>query len=274
MKASRAFTIFELLVVIAIMAILGAVAIANYRAIERGVAERAAMRSMNQFIRAAYHRAQIDKVPVAVFYWNETIQSESSFAPLTVVGKAVAVRRAGRFTKVDGDMLCDEFNDLQYFSSSYVSSEKSTRFIYRMGGKEGNSPNRTRVTHNTSETSLELRGADATDRQSTKDYGYTIVDGGGVDWKIGDAYGTEFLDITLPHNFIFGKEYSKSVSEPVAGRGILRFKVSPNTGSGARGGVDGASTVVISNIRPDKTGAPKVFRSGETIDPTEKMDKR
>ena len=114
MKASRAFTIFELLVVIAIMAILGAVAIANYRAIERGVAERAAMRSMNQFIRAAYHRAQIDKVPVAVFYWNETIQSESSFAPLTVVGKAVAVRRAGRFTKVDGDMLCDEFNDLQF----------------------------------------------------------------------------------------------------------------------------------------------------------------
>ena len=54
----------------------------------------------------------------------------------------------------------------------------------------------------------------------------------------------------------------------------LLFKVSANTGNGARGGVDGAATVVISNIRPDKTGAPKVFRSGETIDPTEKMDKR
>ena len=274
MKASRAFTIFELLVVIAVMAILGAVAIANYRAIEQSVAERSALRSMNQFIRAAYHRAQIDKVPVAVFYWNETIQSESSLAPLVVVGKAVAVRRAGRITKVDGETLCDEFNDLQYFSSSYVSSEKSTRFIYRMGGKEGNSPNRTRVMHNTSEKPLELRGADATDRQSTKDYGFTIVDGGGVDWKIGDAYGTEFLDITLPHNFIFGKEYSKSVSEPITGRGILRFKVSANTGNGARGGAGGAATVVISNIRPDKSGAPKAFLSGETMDPTEKMDKR
>ena len=274
MKASRAFTIFELLVVIAIMAILGAVAIANYRAIEQSVAERTALRSVNQFIRAAYHRAQIDKVPVAVFYWNETIQSESSFAPLTVVGKAVAVRRAGRITKVDGEFLCDEFNDLQYSCTEYVPAVKSTRFLYRMSGKEGNSPSRSRVMHNTYKKPLELRGADAVDRASTKDYGYQIVDKNGVEWKIGDAYGTEFLDITLPHNFIFGQDYSKSVSNPVDGRGILRFKVSANKGNGARGGAGGAATVVISNIRPDKTGAPKVFRSGETIDPTEKMDKR
>ena len=274
MKTSRAFTIFELLVVIAIMAILGAIAIANYRAIERGVTERAALRSLNQFIRAAYHRAQIDKVPVAVFYWNETLQKETSLAPLIVVGKAVAVRRAGRVTKVDGEFLCDEFNDLQFFYTDYVASENSTRWIYQMNGEEGNSPKRSRVSHNTHYKPLELRGADATDRPSTADYGYKVVEKNNVEWKIGDAYATEFLDITLPHNFIFGKEYSSDTSDPVAGHGIIRFKVSANTGEGARGSDNGASTVVISCIRPDKTGAPKVFRVGGTIDPTGKMDKR
>ena len=112
------------------------------------------------------------------------------------------------------------------------------------------------------------------DRDPVQDYCYSIVDKNGVDWKIGDAYGAEFLDITLPHNFLFGDKYSKSTSSPIDGDGVLRFKVSENSGNGARQGKDGECTVVISSLRPDKTGAPRVFRVGETTDPTEKMDKR
>ena len=277
MKTSRAFTLFELLVVIAIMAILGGVAMGGYRAMERGVSERAALRSMNQFIRAAYHRAQIDRVPVAVFYWNETLHEDTSLAPPVVVGKAVAVRRAGRVSKVTEEFLYDEFAYLQFFSSQYVSSEESTMWVYQMNGSEGESLRRSRITRDTyggGEGQLTLRGADAVDREPIQDYCYKIAGKNGVDWRIGDAYGAEFLDITLPHNFLFGDKYSKSTSSPIAGDGVLRFKVSENSGNGAREGKDGACTVTISSLRPDKTGAPRVFRVGETTDPTEKMDKR
>ena len=277
MRTSRAFTLFELLVVIAIMAILGGVAMGGYRAIERGVSERSSLRAMNQFIRAAYHRAQIDRVPVAVFYWNETLHEDTSNAPPVVVGKAVAVRRTGRITKVANGYMYDEFSDLQFFSSSYVESEESTMWVYQMNGSDGDSLKRSRITRGTyggGEGQLTLRGADAVDREPLQDYCYKIVDDKKVDWKIGDAYGAEFLDITLPHNFIFGDKYSTTTKDPIDGDGVLRFKVSENSGNGARQGKDGDCTVTISSLRPDKTGAPKVFRVGETTDPTEKMDKR
>ena len=145
----KAFTLFELLVVIAIMAILGAVAMAGYRAMERGVTERAALRAMNQFIRAAYHRAQIDHIPVAIFHWNETLQEESGLAPPIVVGKAVAVRRSDRVTKVTDTYIYDEFGDLQFFNSSYASSEESTMWIYKMNGSEGGAAKRSRITRDT-----------------------------------------------------------------------------------------------------------------------------
>jgi len=273
----KAFTLFELLVVIAIMAILGAVAMAGYRAMERGVTERAALRAMNQFIRAAYHRAQIDHIPVAIFHWNETLQEESGLAPPIVVGKAVAVRRSGRVTKVTDTYIYDEFGDLQFFNSSYASSEESTMWIYKMNGSEGGAAKRSRITRDTyggGEGQLTLRGADAVDRDPLQDYCYKFADKNGVDWRIGDAYGLEFLDITLPHNFLIGEEFSSSVSSPIRGEGVIRFKVSANTGSGARDGTDGKSTVEIYSLRPDKQGKPKAFKAGETEKPTEKMTKK
>ena len=55
---------------------------------------------------------------------------------------------------------------------------------------------------------------------------------------------------------------------------MIRFKVSANTGSGARDGTDGKSTVEIYSLRPDKQGKPKAFKSCETEKPTEKMTKK
>ena len=276
-RARDGFTLLELLVVIAIMAILGSVAMGGFRAMELGVTERAAVRAMNQFIRAAYHRAQIEKVPVSVFYWNETLREETSLEPPIVVGKAVAVRRSGRATYVSEDGLYDEFGDLQYSSSSYGSpdgkgSEESSMWIYKLNGNEGNSARRSRVLRDSVRGKLPLSGTG--DGHYIDSYYYPFVDRNGVTWQIGDAYGMEFLDITLPRNFLIGENYSKSTSDPVKGEGIMRFVPGANSGNGPESGVTGESTVKIFSLRPNSKGAPATFAAGETVKPDTKMDKR
>ena len=104
----RAFSLIELLVVISIMAVMGTVAVGGYRAMQRGMDERGTMENVNAFVRLAYQRAQIDRQPTVVYFWNETLQRESdSNNTLRVVGKAVAVRRGGRLTDVKGKYLID-----------------------------------------------------------------------------------------------------------------------------------------------------------------------
>ncbi len=98
MHFRRGFTLLELLVVIAIMGLLGTASVGGYRAMQRGMEERGVMQNVNEFIRAAYQRAQIDRQPVAVYFWNECIREESDMQTAVVVGKAVAVRRSGRVT--------------------------------------------------------------------------------------------------------------------------------------------------------------------------------
>ena len=66
----RAFTLLELLVVMAIMGMMAVMSVGGYRAMRRGMQERAVMTNVNQFIRAAYQRAQIDRLPVSVYFWN------------------------------------------------------------------------------------------------------------------------------------------------------------------------------------------------------------
>ena len=110
----RAFTLIELLVVIAIMGLLGTLSVGGYRLMQRGMEDKSALQNASQFIRSAYQRAQIDRAPVAVYYWNETTKEETEDDILLVHGHAVAVRRAGRLTNVVGQNLCDEFGDLSF----------------------------------------------------------------------------------------------------------------------------------------------------------------
>ena len=109
----KAFTLVELLVVIGIMGLLGTVSVGGYRAMQRGMAERGVMDNVNHFIHAAYQRAQIDRQPTAVYFWNETLRKADDFNAEIVVGRAVAIRRAGRVTRVDGQLIWDEFADLE-----------------------------------------------------------------------------------------------------------------------------------------------------------------
>ena len=108
------FTLIELLVVMAIMGLLGTISVGGYRAMQRGMEDRGAMQNVNQFIRSAYRRAQIDRQPVVIYFWNELLREETENAPRVVVGRAVAVRRSGRISEADGQYLCDEFGDLRF----------------------------------------------------------------------------------------------------------------------------------------------------------------
>ena len=74
MSMKRAFTLLELLVVIGIMGFMGTISVGGYRAMRRGMEERGVMQNVNQFIRSAYQRAQIERQPVAVYFWNETLR--------------------------------------------------------------------------------------------------------------------------------------------------------------------------------------------------------
>lgn len=139
----KAFTLIELLVVIGIMGFLGTVSVGGYRAMQRGMAERGVMDNVNALIRAAYQRAQIDRQPTAIYFWNETLRAADEDHTEIVVGKAVAIRRYGRITRAEGQYLYDEFADLNlsYQTDDATSgsgssgegggdSKKNTMYLY------------------------------------------------------------------------------------------------------------------------------------------------
>lgn len=144
----KAFTLIELLVVVAIMGLLGTASVGGYRQLQRGMAERGVMQNVNTFIRSAYNRAMIDRQPVEVYFWNETVREKDvdGVETLIVIGRALAVRRQGRITRVTsgptgGKLLIDEFGDFEQYDENghYAAAPKqdSTMRLYLMDG--GNS---------------------------------------------------------------------------------------------------------------------------------------
>lgn len=277
----RAFTLIELLVVIAIMAMLGTMSVGGYRAMQQGMEDRGAMQNINQFIRSAYQRAQIDRTPVAIYFWNETSSEETEDDIQIVHGHALAVRRSGRLTKVQGSYLYDEFGDLSYsrllldeddesgVESADSGSTKAGNgtYLYRLQGDEGTRMSRSIISQTTKKQTLTepllLGGQGQFDM-----YAYVLIDKNGVNWEAGDAYGFEFASIDLPNGYIFGSTYSRSLSNPIAGEDVLRFKVSSNTGSGATQGLEGKSSVTISALRPGASGNVEAQQIGTTESPT------
>ena len=283
MSNKRAFTLRELLVVMAIMGFMGTLSVAGYRAMRRGMEERSVMQNVNQFIRSAYQRAQIDRQPVSVYFWNETLRDASNAdETVVVVGKAVAVRRAGRVTMVDGERLYDEFGDLSFNrlvldaddddeEISGDSSEGEGIFMYKLTGNEGNNIERSVIDEHTVRS--ELRPDLALGGQGTIiSYAYVVSDKNGVDWRVGDAYGFEFAELTLPHGYIFGSNYSRNARSPIAGEEVLRFVVSGNTGSGATSGTSGKSTRTVSSLRPGASGQIEARAVAQSENPTKSLD--
>ncbi len=262
---SGGFTLIELLLVITIMGIMGTAAVGGYRAMQRGMEERGVMQNVNQFVRSAYQRAQIDRTPVAVYFWNETLREESENDTLVVVGRAVAVRRAGRLSEVQGSSLYDEFGDLRHMrfmldddTDAYGSSgadEKSGMFLYPMNGeRDGQGMTRSIVAQTAEYGTTGVKLLDLGKTGQVPVYHFTVINPGGVSWKRGDGYGTEFAEITLPHNYIFGSQFQTRTSTPVSEIAKISFKPGSNSGNGATGGVSGSSTIQVSSLRPGASG--------------------
>lgn len=276
----KAFTLLELLLVMAIMGFMGTVAVGGYRAMRRGMEERSVMQNVNQFIRSAYQRAQIDRQPVAVYFWNETLREETGDEPIQVVGKAVAVRRSGRLTQVDNDKLYDEFGDLMPVRDSdgkvVTSSAKDSAgiYLYKLNGDEQSG----RMERSTvAEQPDFVNGGEPcvlSGRILKGGWAWKYKPGGqnSVNWKVGTAYGFEFANLQLPANYLFGASYSKSVRQPVEGESDLHFSVSANSGSGATQGIAGKSTIDVYSLRPGASGALTAQRVATSENPTQQLN--
>lgn len=274
--ARRGFTLLELLIVMSIMSIMAVASATSYRTMRRGLEESAVVKTASQFIRLSYQRSKIDRVPVNVYFWNETVKEEDDDGPLTVVGRAVAVRKLGRITARSGQMLIDEFGDLDVYgvkddegdldeNSSDYENDSGT-WLYRVNGDE-QSFQRTLVSRSTAPfktTGIVMISypkffhPNSTEKEITS-YAFYILpdDKGGIDWKKGDAYGLEFGDFSLPNGYIFDTTYSSSVSDPYQEIKVMNFNP---TGSSDGGG----QTIQISALRPNSQGT----LAAKTIDKT------
>ena len=278
---SKGFTLIELLVVMGIMGILGTASVGGYRAMQRGMEERGVMQSVNSLIRSAYQRAQIDRQPTAVYFWNETIRGETADENEIVVGKAVAIRRHGRLSDVKGTKLVDEFGDLDLTYSaedSGMAGSKSRIYLYPIDIlsdiQSSTTLKRSVVSGSVvdaQETAVFLSGvkSDNTSDKEIPAFAFEVIDAGGIQWKAGMAYGREFMQLELPHNYIFGSAYSKNAGTPVREAGTLTFDVGLNTGNGlSTGGTSGRNTITVYSLRPD--GASLTARSVATSENPEK----
>lgn len=277
----KGFTLIELLTVMMIMGLMGTAAIGGYRAMQRGMEERGVMQNANAAIRAVYQRAQIDRQPTAIFFWNETLQSDTADQNAVVVGKAVAVRRHGRISNVVGAKLVDEFGDLNLAYPTAEGENSSgnrneTMFLYPMdqlSSMSGSSELRrskvsTVVTEYVDTPLYYSDMANKLDGGEISTYAFELVEPGGVVWKAGMAYGCEFLSIQLPHGYIFGSSYSSSTSDPVKGVSTMVFKPGRNSGNGLNsdGTVGGNDTIEVSALRP-VAGSLQAKRIGTTNRP-------
>lgn len=293
----RGFTLIELLVVIGIMGLLGTVSVGGYQQMRRGMEEKGVIQDVNTLIRAAYQRAQIDRQPTAVVFWNETLRGENDVEGenMIVVGHAVAVRRAGRITEVS-DILFDEFGDLELSyqtddGDDGSSNTRSDMYLYPMDNlsdvEQSTAIRRSLVETKVYGDEIQVVSTDASSGKGGSDsdassgkltiYGFKLKDKNGVTWKPGMAYGMEFAHVVLPHGYFFGQgsSYSTSSDDPIREAGTLVFDVGMNIGkgmtSGSQGGLGTRASVSISAFRLGSSGTLEPKRIGETAKPTDQL---
>ena len=286
MTSRRAFTLVELLVVVGIMGLLGTISVGGYRAMRRGMEEKGVMQNVNTFIRAAYQRAQIDRLPTVVFFWNETLRAATADDNEIVVGKAVAVRRAGRISEVQGQLLCDEFADLEL---SYPTDQdergrntENSFYLYPMD-KLSTLESNSKLLRSTVEGKVYqmtigltyISGMDGKTLDAGKLYTYAfkLSDANGVQWKAGMAYGFEFANIELPHGYIFGQNYSSSYADPIKEAGTMVFYVGANSGNGqtSGSGMGSRTKVEVYSLRPGSDGSLTAQSVGSSLDPSQSL---
>ena len=258
----RAFTLVELLVVMGIMASLATISIGSYFAVVRGMADRGAIAAATSVISLALERARIDMQPTVVYFYNELVQNKeaSKGTELVAAGVAVAIRRAGRISRVNGSLIHDEFADLErtYDLAENANSIRSDTFrLYRF--------NFSRMEYSSvySETvedevnnekylvekpvNRNFRKPNGALERSDRLISYAFkIKGGFSGWRVGDAYGYEFARIRLPDNYIFGSAADvPTPNDPIKELSSLTLKCYPDSDSGS------LETVRVRGKRPN-----------------------
>ena len=277
----NAFTLLELLVVIGIMGFLGTISVGGYRAMQRGMEERGVMQNVNAFVEAAYERAQIDRQPTAIYFWNETLRAASDDETEIVVGKAVAVRRQGRLSRVSGNLLFDEFADLNLVyktggdddssEGSDAADKENTMYLYCLDNPNkcmrSIVSNKVRKDNGLNEQYMQGQPTGDAGDGKIEAWGFEKVgDDDSVNWKAGSAYGFEFAELTLPANYIFGSSYSSNVDTPVQAAGTMVFGVGRNNGDSTTGATVSGSVTVYA-LRPTSSGSLSPIRVNKADNP-------
>lgn len=241
----RGFTLVELLVVGGIMAAMATVSIGSYFAVVRGMADRGALAGATSVISLAQERARIDMTPTVVYFYNEIVQRKDSAkqTDAVVAGVAVAVRRAGRISRVNGSILDDEYADLNrtYGISDTTGADSDTFRLYHFNftkmeyssvyseAIEDEISNEKYLVEKPKDRGFSKPlGTGDEDPAKMLVYGFRIKSGFSG-WRAGYAYGYEFARIRLPDNYIFGSEVPDD-SNPVKSVGTV-IKCYPDTNS-------------------------------------------
>jgi len=218
----RAFTLVELLVVMGIIAMMATMSVGSYFAVERGMTDRGAVAAATSVISLAHERACIDLSPTVVYFYNERIRDANKDAGIDAVyaGVAVAVRRAGRISRVNGNRLNDEYADLDRTygvmdnpNSPKCEASRLYRFnfskmeyslVYSEAVEDVIDNEKYLFEQPANRHFKKLNGAEEDYR---KLYAYSFLRKDGFNgWRAGDAYGYEFARVRLPDNYIFGAE--------------------------------------------------------------------
>lgn len=283
----KGFTLLELLAVISIMGVLGTISVGGYRQMQRGIEERGAIQSANQFIRGAYQRAQVDRQPVQVYFWNEYIRVEDKeevSGPKVIVGRAVAVRQGGRISKVKGDLLIDEFGDLAAYRS-VVDEDESTQatesqikndadmYLYNMKKATQGSTEFERSVVKQSvffddkdKEEIYIAQNDQWENKTFPAYAFVISEndgnGGSGSWHVGDPYGFEFAQIQLAHNYIFETDIPKDFNTPTK----------PVVMTFLPGDRNASDKIEIASLRPNESGELVAQKVADTESPTKDLN--